>query len=227
MATSKYLGTSDPWAVQHSSNVVVARRPRGRARCSRWRCSRAARWWGREAPNAPGSTGAHGRAARGRVGRRNTARGVAAQLHGGLSGLGLSREDLVLDDLLANVAVCRVHKPAKHDASRKIFVVGFKKTGTTTMERILATLKMTPALPGKIRSRPRALRAAGRTRSPPRRRRVARARLRGLALVQRGGNTSIWRRAPSTRSWAKRHENARFILTVRRASAGGRPWNGG
>lgn len=36
------------------------------------------------------------------------------------------------------------HKPAKYDAGHKIFVVGFKKTGTTTLAAALKTLKIGP-----------------------------------------------------------------------------------
>ena len=218
MATSKYLGTSDPWAVQHSSNVVVVNGPRGRALFSvallAYRLIGGPR--GTQPPDQPA---------------------LMVALRAVASADGILREawplnfteaspDLVCRAKISSSTTCSptspcavVHKPAKHDASRKIFVVGFKKTGTTTMERILATLKMTPALPGKIRVA--ASRALVRNGDPE-------PALAAAASPARAFEDSPWCSAAAIPQFggarlyeelAKRHENARFILTVRESQS--------
>ena len=137
MATSKYLGTSDPWAVQHSSNVVVVNGPRGRALFSvallAYRLIGGPR--GTQPPDQPA---------------------LMVALRAVASADGILREawplnfteaspDLVCRAKISSSTTCSptspcavVHKPAKHDASRKIFVIGSLHHRCTAWSRCAA-----------------------------------------------------------------------------------------
>ena len=140
MATSKYLGTSDPWAVQHSSNVVVVNGPRGRALFSvallAYRLIGGPR--GTQPPDQPALM-----VALRAVASADRPRDTWPPTSRRLSGLGLSRQDLVLDDLLTNVALRR---RAQAGEARRVAQDSSlaSRRRATTMERILTTLKMTP-----------------------------------------------------------------------------------
>ena len=110
MATSKYLGTSDPRAVQHSSNVVVVNGPRGRALFS-VALSRIGSLVGREAPTPDQPALMVALRAVG-VGRR-VLESVALSFTEASPDL-VCRANLASTTLLLRRPCAVVHKPAKH-----------------------------------------------------------------------------------------------------------------
>ena len=143
---------------------------------------------------------------------------MAAQLHGGLSGLGLPREDLVLDDVLTNVALRRRAQAGEarrvaQDLRRRLQEDGHDDDGAD-----FSHTQDDAGPAGQNSGRGLARRAAGRPG----------ARARGGASPARAFEDSPWCSAAAIPQFggarlyeelAKRHENARFILTVRESQS--------
>ena len=118
-------------------------------------------------------------------------------------------------------SACAVaHKPAKHDDGAKVFGVGFKKTGTTTLDRILRRLAPRASAPGGAARRAAVRALLGPERDPaPALAAADRHRLfqdapwcAAFAVPALGGR-------PLYQALATRHAAAKFVLTVRAPAA--------